>query len=114
MRRSDSTPSFADEVFAYGDLKVDFSKSKVTLAERDLNLTPTEYRLLWHLIKAAGKVVPNQTLLGKLWGREASEKTHYLKIPIKHLRDKLGEQTDTPKYIFTERGVGYRFAKVAT
>ena len=70
LRRSDSMLSFPDEVFAYGDLKVDFSQSKVTLAERDKTLTPTEYQILWHLIKAAGKVVPSQTLLGRIWGRE--------------------------------------------
>ncbi len=113
LRRSDSTPSIADQVFAYGDLKVDFSNSKVTLAERELNLTRTEYQILWHLIKSSGKTVANRTLIGQVWGREHLEDIYSLKIHIKHLREKLGDQPAAPKYIFTERAVGYRFAKVA-
>ena len=115
LRRSDSTLSFPDQVFAYGELKVDFSQAKVTLAGRDVTLTPTEYQILWHLIKATGKVVPIQTLLGRIWGREYLEDasyTHYLKSHIQHLREKLRDQAAAPKYIFTERYAGYRFAKV--
>ncbi len=112
LRRSDPTPLVKDGEFGYADLKVDFGAAQVTLAERDVNLTPTEYQLLCQLIKCGGKVVPNQTLLGWVWGRDYIEETHLLKVHIKHIRDKLGEQTAAPKYIFTERNVGYRFAKV--
>ncbi len=113
LRRSDSTPYFTDGVFEYGDLRVDFGETKVTLGNRDVNLTPTEYKILWHLIKSAGKIVPNRTLLGQVWGRENLEDTHYLKVHIKHIRQKLGDQPAAPQYIFNERSVGYRFAKVA-
>ncbi len=75
--------------------------------------TRTEYKILWHLIKSAGKIVPNRTLLGQVWGRENLEDTHYLKVHIKHIRQKLGDQPAAPQYIFNERSVGYRFAKVA-
>ncbi len=74
--------------------------------------TRTEYKILWHLIKSAGKIVPNRTLMGQVWGRENLEDTQYLKVYIKHLREKLGDQAAAPKYIFNERSVGYRFAKV--
>ncbi len=100
-------------VFEYGDLRVDYGETKVTLGDRAVHLTPTEYKILWHLIKSAGKIVPTRTLLGQVWDRENLEDTHYLKVYIKHLRQKLGDQPATPKYIFTERTVGYRFAKVA-
>jgi len=113
LRRSNSTPYFTGGVFEYGDLRVDFGETKVTLRDRVVNLTPTEYRILWHLIKSAGKIVPNRTLLGQVWGRENLEDTQYLKVYIKHLRQKLGDQPAAPKYIFNERSVGYRFAKVA-
>ncbi len=114
LRRSDSTtPYFTDGVFEYGDLRVDYGETKVTLGDRVANLTPMEYKILWHLIKSAGKIVPNRTLLGRILGREYLEDTQFLKVHIKHLREKLGDQAATPKYIFTERTVGYRFAKVA-
>ncbi len=112
LRRSNSTPYFTGGVFEYGDLRVDYDETKVTLRDRVVNLTPTEYRILWHLIKSAGKIVAKRTLLGQVWGREYLEETHYLKIPIKHLRKKLGDQPAALKYIFTERSVGYGFAKV--
>ena len=114
LRRCDLTVFYKDGVFAYGDLKVEFGETNVTLGDRVVNLTPTEYHILWHLIKQAGKVVPNQTLLSLIWGPEYLEETYYLKAHVKNLRGKLGEYTADPRYIFTERGVGYRFAKVAT
>ena len=83
---------------------------KVTLGERGVNLTPTEYRLLCQLIKNAGKIVSSRTLLGLVWGRERLEETNYLKVHIKHLRHKLKEDATAFKYIFTERNVGYGFA----
>ena len=113
LRRCDLIAFYKDGVFAYGDLKVEFGETRVTLGDRIVNLTRTEYHILRHLIKHAGKVVPSQTLLGLIWGPEYLEETHYLKAHVKNLREKLGEYTADPRYIFTERGVGYRFAKVA-
>ena len=99
-----------DRTFEYGDLKVDFGESRVTLSGRILDLTYIEYRLLCKLIKNAGKVLSSRSLLGLVWGREHLEETSYLKVHIKHLRDKLREDAAAPKYIFTERKVGYGFA----
>jgi len=110
MRRSASRSYFTGGIFEYGDLSVDFGETKVTLRDRVVNLTLTEYKILWRLIKSAGKIVPNRTLLGQVWGRENLEDTHYLKVHIKHLREKLGDQPAAPKYIFNQRSVGYRFA----
>ncbi len=108
LRRAEPTQSLVvDRRFEYGDLKVDFGASTVTLSGSVLDLTPIEYRILGSLIKNAGKIVPRRTLLGLVWGREHLEESHYLKVHIKHLRNKLREATDAPKYIFTERHVGY-------
>ncbi len=111
LRRCDLLSSLVeDRVFEYGDLKVDFGTAKVTLVGCGVNLTPTEYRLLCQLIKRRGKIVPSRTLLGLVWGREQLEETHYLKVHIKHLRNKLKEDATALKYIFTARNVGYGFA----
>ena len=111
LRRCDLLPSLVEDgVFEYGDLKVDFGMGKVTLGGRVVNLTPTEYRLLCQLIKNAGKIVSSRTLLGLVWGRERLEETNYLKVHIKHLRNKLKDDATALKYIFTERNVGYGFA----
>ncbi len=107
------TNSFARDVavpFEYEELEVDFKASRVTFRGSVLDLTPIEYRLLGGLIKHAGKIVSSRTLLGLVWGREYLEEARYLKVHIKHLRNKLREATDAPKYIFNERNVGYGFA----
>jgi len=110
LRRADLTTPFEDKAISYGDLKVDFGTGNVTLGGRGVNLTPTEYRLLCQLIKRRGKIVPSRTLLGLVWGREYLEETNYLKVHIKHLRNKLKEDATALKYIFTARNVGYGFA----
>ncbi len=112
LRRAEPTPTVVgSQVFEFGDLKVDFAAAAVYLGEHRISLTPTEYRLLCQLLKSAGKVVPSRTLLGQVWGRDYLDETRYLKVHIKHLRNKLGDNPAAPKYIFTERNVGYGFVK---
>ncbi len=111
LRRCDLLPSLVeDRVFEYDELKVDFGTTEVTLGGCGVNLTPIEYRLLCQLTKNAGKIVSSRTLLGLVWGRERLEETNYLKVHIKHLRNKLKEDATALKYIFTARNVGYGFA----
>lgn len=101
-----------EKPFRHHSLLVDFNKHEVYLGEKRLKLTPTEYQLLYHLTKNAGKVMTHRTLLGRVWGREYLDETNYLKVHIKHLRQKLDDDPAEPKYIMTERTVGYKFAKV--
>lgn len=90
-------------------LKLDFDRREVFVEGEKVKLRPTEYRLLYHLVKNAGWVVPHEQLLAKVWGYEYRDETHYLRLYINYLRQKLEEDPSNPEYILTERGVGYRF-----
>jgi DNA-binding response OmpR family regulator len=90
-------------------LSVDFNRHQVIVDGERIDLRPTEYRLLSHLIQNAGWVVPHETLLAKVWGYEYRDETHYLRLYINYLRKKIEEDPANPVYILTERGVGYRF-----
>jgi two-component system KDP operon response regulator KdpE len=90
-------------------LAVDFNRHQVIVEGERVDLRPTEYRLLSHLIQNAGWVVPHETLLAKVWGYEYRDETHYLRLYINYLRKKIERDPAEPQYILTERGVGYRF-----
>ena len=99
--------------FRSGDLEVDFARQEARLRGERLDLTPTEYKLLYHLVRNAGHVLQHGTLLAKVWGREYVDEVDYIRVYIRRLRDKLGDDPDDPTYIRTERGVGYRFVAPA-
>jgi two-component system KDP operon response regulator KdpE len=90
-------------------LKIDFDRREIWVEEKLVKLRPTEFRLLYHLVQNAGWVVPHEQLLAKVWGYEYRDETHYLRLYINYLRQKLERDPSTPVYIQTERGVGYRF-----
>lgn len=90
-------------------LSVDFNRREVIVAGEHIKLRPTEYRLLYHLIENAGWTVPHEQLLAKVWGYEYRDETHYVRLYVNYLREKIEEDPSNPRYILTERGVGYRF-----
>lgn len=90
-------------------LSIDFNRHQVIVNDERIDLRPTEYRLLSQLIQNAGWVVPHETLLAKVWGYEYRDETHYLRLYVNYLRKKIEVDPAKPKYILTERGVGYRF-----
>jgi two-component system KDP operon response regulator KdpE len=90
-------------------LKIDFDRHEVWLENKIVKLRPTEYRLLFHLVQNAGWVVSHDQLLAKVWGYEYRDEPHYVRLYINYLRQKLEKDAASPKYILTERGVGYRF-----
>lgn len=100
-------------VFRAGQLEVDLTAHTAKLKGREVRLTATEYSLLRLLIKHAGKVLTHRYILREIWGPNATEQTHYLRIYIAHLRDKLEEEPSTPKLIITESGIGYRLIEDA-
>ncbi len=90
-------------------LKLDFDRREVWVDGKLVKLRPTEYRLLYHLVQNAGWVVTHDQILTKVWGYEYRDEPHYVRLYINYLRKKIEEDPANPKYILTERGVGYRF-----
>jgi two-component system KDP operon response regulator KdpE len=90
-------------------LKIDFDRREIWLEGKLVKLRPTEYRLLYHLVQNAGWVISHDQILAKVWGYEYRDEPHYVRLYINYLRQKLEKDPADPKYILTERGVGYRF-----
>jgi two-component system KDP operon response regulator KdpE len=110
LRRTEMPGETLHEPIEVDDrLKIDFDRREIWVEGELVKLRPTEYRLLYHLVKNAGWVVPHEQLLAKVWGYEYRDETHYLRLYINYLRQKLEEDPSNPRYILTERGVGYRF-----
>ena len=113
LRRSEGSGSAAggnEDVIQVDDrLKIDFGKREVWVEGELVKLRPTEYRLLYHLVQNAGWVLTYDQILTKVWGYEYRDETHYVRLYINYLRQKLEKDPANPVYILTERGVGYRF-----
>ena len=90
-------------------LKIDFDRREVWLNDELVKLRPTEFKLLYHLVQNAGWVITHDQILTKVWGYEYRDEPHYVRLYINYLRQKLENDPANPKYILTERGVGYRF-----
>ena len=99
--------------FVAGDLAINFENHQVTLRGEPVRLTPVEYKLLYHLVRNAGRLMPHQALLDRVWGDDYGATTDYLKVFISRLRAKI-EPKDGPRFIETERGLGYRFVRPAS
>ena len=97
--------------YLHDGLSVDYAERKVTVANRPVNLTPTEYKLLAELAAAAGRVLTHEQLLRRVWGPLYASDARIVRQYVKEVRHKLGDDAARPKYIFTEPGVGYRMAK---
>jgi len=106
LRRSQ--PHTAVSVFRSGIIEVDLAGRIVRKDGKEVKLTPTEYSLLRLLVTHAGKVLTHRQLLTEVWGPNAVEQTHYLRVHIAHLREKLEEDSAAPRLILTEPAVGYR------
>jgi two-component system KDP operon response regulator KdpE len=103
-----ATRSPDEPVFTTGDLKVDLTRRLVTVAGREISLTPTEYDLLKALVAHAGTVVTRHQLLVKVWGVAYEQDAHLLQVNVSNLRRKLEPDPARPRFIQTEPGVGYR------
>jgi len=110
LRRTETATSSSPGVIEVDDrLRLDFDRREIWVDGKLVSLRPTEYRLLYHLVQNAGWVVTHDQLLAKVWGYEYRDEPHYVRLYINYLRQKLEEDPSNPKYILTERGVGYRF-----
>lgn len=95
--------------FTTGELTVDYTLREAKMGGERIYLTTIEYQLLEALVRHAGAPLSHRYLLEQVWGPEYVSDTHYLKVFIRRLRQKLGDDSDNPRYIQTERGLGYRF-----
>lgn len=109
LRRYQNQLPAVGEIFESGDLRIDYASRQVTVGGKPVRLTPTEYSLLFHLTRNAGRVLPHHTLLAKVWGREYTDEIDYLKVYIRRLRQKLEGDPENIGQIISERGVGYKF-----
>ncbi|MBP9101317.1 MAG: response regulator [Nitrosomonas sp.] len=108
LRRCLSNENQGDSVAHFGDVIVDLAAHIVTRAGTEVHLTPIEYRLLLTLINARGRVITHNQLMLTVWGPNYSERSHYLRIYMGHLRQKLERNPAQPEFLLTELGVGYR------
>ncbi|MEI2603491.1 two-component system response regulator KdpE [Erwinia aphidicola] len=107
-RPAQSSDSLSAQV-TFGSVRVDIATRRVTRHGEELHLTPIEFRLLVSLLNHPGKVMTQRQLLTQVWGPNAVEHSHYLRIYMGHLRQKLEHDPAQPQHLITETGVGYRF-----
>ena len=114
--RKRASPEWASPPGPYslGDLSIDYAGRRVTLAGRPVQVTATEYELLYRLSAAAGRVLTHDQLLQAVWGPERTGEPWLVRNVVKRLRRKLRDDADNPTYVFTEPRVGYRMAKAET
>lgn len=98
-----------DPLVSFSDIQVDLANRRIMRAGEELHLTPIEFRLLAVLLNNHGKVLTQRQLLSQVWGPNAVEHSHYLRIYMGHLRQKLEADPARPRHLLTETGIGYRF-----
>jgi len=106
----DSPGTSASSLIKVDDyLQIDFNRRSVIVGGKEEKLRPTEYRLLYHLVQNAGHILTHEMILAKVWGHEYRDESQYVRLYITYLRQKIEPDPGHPKYILTERGVGYYF-----
>jgi two-component system, OmpR family, KDP operon response regulator KdpE len=108
LRRA-PTPSQQRVLTVDDELQIDFGRREVITRGKRVTLRPTEWRLLYHLVKNAGWLLTHEVLLAKVWGPEYIDQDNYVRLYITYLRQKIEPDPAQPRYILTERGMGYRF-----
>ena len=108
LRRQSTRPE-GDAVYTFSGIQVDIPARRITRDGEEIHLTPIEFRLLAFLLNHQGKVLTQRQLLNQVWGPNAVEHSHYLRIYMGHLRQKLETDPARPRHLLTETGIGYRF-----
>lgn len=108
LRHASQSAEVSEPVFALGDMRADLGRRQVSMAGKEIHLTPIEYKLLTTLIRHAGKVMTHRQLLKEVWGPLHVEEGHYLRVYMRQLRNKLERNPAHPRHLVTELGVGYR------
>jgi two-component system KDP operon response regulator KdpE len=114
LRRAEMiAPTERAPSFCCNDFRMNYDCREVSVQGRAIDLTPTEYNLLYVLVRNAGHVLTHETLLKHVWGEEYAGELDYLKVYIRRLRGKIEPNPANPYYILTERGLGYKFRRAA-
>ena len=111
LRRTGGTP--APDVIEVGPIKIDQPRHQVTVSGTEVHLTPIEFRLLLELARQPGRVLTHRQLLREIWGPNAVEEVHYLRVHMGALRRKIEADPARPQWLLTEAGVGYRLREPA-
>lgn len=111
LRHAQRTTGDNDPVFESGSLKIDFSKRQVLVSDREVRLTPLEYKILFYLAKHADRVVTHPQLLKEVWGPAHTDQANNLRVQVHQIRQKLEENPARPKWLVSEPGVGYRLKR---
>ena len=109
LRRTRSDAQTDAPLFEAGALRIDFARRRVTIAEREIRLTPIEFELLRFLAKHPDRVLTHRQLLRSIWGADHEDDTHTLRVHIANLRDKIEDNPARPRFLHTEPRIGYRF-----
>jgi two-component system KDP operon response regulator KdpE len=109
LRRTEPAAVTSSDIVVDGELRVNFDQRKVIVRGQEIRLRPTEYRLLYQLVTNAGKLLTHEVLLSRVWGAEYRDEDQYVRLYITYLRQKIEKDPKNPKYILSERGLGYRF-----
>lgn len=113
LRRTEArNPVTTSEIAVDENLRINFDQRKVIVRGQEIHLRPTEHRLLYHLVNNAGKLLSHETLLSRVWGPEYRDEDQYVRLYITYLRQKIEEDPKNPRYILSERGLGYRFKEL--
>jgi len=109
LRRTEPAAMTNSEIVVDNELRVNFDQRKVIVRGQEVRLRPTEYRLLYQLVTNAGKLLTHEVLLSRVWGAEYRDEDQYVRLYITYLRQKIEKDPKNPRYIISERGLGYRF-----
>jgi two-component system KDP operon response regulator KdpE len=104
-----TAPDSSKPILRFGELEVDLERALVKRGGQPLRLTRTEYALLEALVTNPGKLLTHSWLLRRVWGQGYGQESHYLRIYVRQLRQKMGDEAAAPRYIATEPGMGYRW-----
>lgn len=113
LRRTEPAALASSEIVVDDELRINFDQRKVIVRGREVRLRPTEYRLLYQLVTNAGKLLTHEVLLSRVWGAEYRDEDQYVRLYITYLRQKIEKDPRKPRYILSERGLGYRFREIA-
>ncbi|MHB0875093.1 MAG: response regulator transcription factor [Anaerolineae bacterium] len=108
LRRTGYREATTTRPLGFGSVTVDLKRHRVSKNGNEVSLTPTEFRLLSTLVRAAGRVLPHRYLLSEIWGAQYADELQYLRLYVRYLREKLEDDPNQPKLILTEWGIGYR------